>query len=155
MKQYIIRLFNYSHWANELILEVLEKNKLNDEYILKMLSHILNAQYIWLARINPKFVHNVQLWDVHNMDVIKEMNETISTLYIEFVAKQKLSAFNNKYDNTNLKGEKFATALADILIHVANHNAHHRGQISLKIRELGVEPPNFNYITYARSFNIW
>ena len=152
MKEYLIRLFNYNHWANEILTDLLLSNSVSDEYIYKLLSHNLNAQYIWLHRLDPNKKSNVELWDIHTIEKLKEMNDEIAEFFIDYLTEIRPRDIAKKISVANLKGETFINSIGDIMIHIGNHAAHHRGQISSKLREMGVDPPNFNYITYARSF---
>jgi len=38
--------------------------------------------------------------------------------------------------------------LAQTMLQVTSHSSHHRGQINLRIRELGGEPPLIDFITW-------
>jgi uncharacterized damage-inducible protein DinB len=50
----------------------------------------------------------------------------------------------------DLKGNPWTNAVTEIVLHVANHSAHHRGQVAGFIRSLGKTPPNVDSINYAR-----
>jgi uncharacterized damage-inducible protein DinB len=50
----------------------------------------------------------------------------------------------------NSAGREFTNTVADIVTHVAMHGSHHRGQIALKLRASGQEPPYVDYIQFAR-----
>lgn len=152
MKDYLVKIFNYNHWANELILEEMAKNDVNDEYCTKLMSHMLNAQRTWYNRITKVVNENNDIWQIHPFEKLSEKNNALTELYVKMLAKTKLSELNKKLENKNMSGEVFFNSLTDILIHVANHGSHHRAQISKRLRELGVTPPKIDYITYVRTF---
>ncbi|TAG57461.1 MAG: hypothetical protein EAZ27_02815 [Cytophagales bacterium] len=152
MKEYLIRLFNFNHWANESIIEAIEKNKITEASINKNISHILNAQYVWFARFYPKKKFNYQIWDIHNTSKLKEMNDEISSFYIEYISKIKPRDLTDKIEYITTNEEKYFNTLFDIFIHIANHSAHHRGQITYKISDLKLEAPKVDYIKYCRTF---
>jgi uncharacterized damage-inducible protein DinB len=51
---------------------------------------------------------------------------------------------------TNSKGERWTSAVVDILMHVVMHSVHHRGQIAADMRAAGFEPPYVDYIHAVR-----
>lgn len=42
-----------------------------------------------------------------------------------------------------------ATSLADTCFQVTSHSTYHRGQVNIRLRELGVAPPLVDYIAWA------
>lgn len=152
MKDYLLKLFNYNHWSNEALLETVEKNKINDEYVLKMLSHTM---YIQRKRYNQLVGANyveIDLWDTHTVEILKTHNDALTELYIKLISKMSLSNLNEKIETKAINGEVFYMSITDILIHVANHSSHHRGQVSLRIKELGHVPPEYSYLYYCKCF---
>lgn len=152
MKEYLMRLFNYNHWANEMLIEAIENQKIKNEYIDTIISHILNAQYLWFARFYPKNKFHYKFWDVHQPAKLKEMNDEIASLFIEYIANIKPKDLINKVEYTTTEGDVYFNNLFDIFVHIANHSAHHRGQITHKINELAKIPPKIDYIIYSRTF---
>lgn len=152
MKEYLMRLFNYNHWANEMLIEALENQKIKNEYIDTIISHVLNAQYLWFARFYPKKKFSYKFWDVHQPAKLKEMNDEVASLFIEYIANIKPKDLINKVEYTTTEGEIYFNSLFDIFVHIANHSAHHRGQITHKMSELGKLTPKIDYIIYSRTF---
>lgn len=152
MKEYLLKTYNYSHWANQILIECIEKNNIQDDFVIKTISHLLNAQRIWYNRLHPENATATDLWAVHSLEKLKIKNDALAELYFKWISGLKLKDFAVKHEITNFKGETYYNSLIDILIHVANHDAHHRGQIARKIREIGVEPPNFDYAIFMRIF---
>jgi uncharacterized damage-inducible protein DinB len=48
------------------------------------------------------------------------------------------------------KGERKENDFRELLTHVIIHSSIHRGNIILKLREEGFEPPKIDYIIYLR-----
>ncbi|NNG11293.1 MAG: damage-inducible protein DinB, partial [Arenibacter sp.] len=40
--------------------------------------------------------------------------------------------------------------ITDMLFHIINHSTHHRGQISVDLRNNAIEPPVLDYAFYKR-----
>jgi uncharacterized damage-inducible protein DinB len=51
---------------------------------------------------------------------------------------------------SNSAGQSFETAIEDILLHVALHGSHHRGQVNLLLRQSGSETAAVDYIGFIR-----
>lgn len=45
--------------------------------------------------------------------------------------------------------EPAATSLAQTVLQVWSHTAHHRGQVTMRLRELGITPPLVDYIAWV------
>ena len=117
-----------------------------------MMSHILNTQRMRYNTITADTNSNVDLWALHSIENLKNKNAALTELYIKLITRLKLSELNEKIETKTLDGDIFFMTITDILIHIANHGSHHRGQVSLRLRELGIAPPNYGYIYYAKSF---
>ena len=48
----------------------------------------------------------------------------------------------------NPRGETRSMPMGELLQHAANHAVHHRGQVSVLVRELGCVPGNFDMLIY-------
>ena len=54
MKEHYTRLFEYNLWANKEFSEAVRVNPFENQQILKLISHIANAQVIWLSRLKKE-----------------------------------------------------------------------------------------------------
>lgn len=152
MKEYLIRLFNYSHWANETILDIIVKNNIKDEYIIKMMSHIIDVQMIRFPLLSGKKVPAMTMWDIHTLPKLMELNDETMENVVLYLTKARPRVFIEKVAGKTLDGTDFLISKGDMLIHLANHASHHRGQIALRLRELGITPPNTGYLQYTIAF---
>lgn len=143
------KLAAYNSWANERVLHTLEN--LGDEVpavSLHLLSHLLNAQTIWLARIE-KVKSAVGVFDEHNLVKCRELHENTRE-YLLTLAQSSPESLVQMITYTNTKGEAFETSLHDILMQVLNHGTYHRAQIAANLRQAGFIPVNTDYITFVR-----
>ncbi len=148
MKELYSRLFEYNLWANNKFAEVLRTNPFESPNILKFTSHIANAQSIWLSRLKEESTE-VGVWDEFNLKEALEKLEKSSQDWLDFIYSDSFSKEVISYKNSN--GEAFESRVDDILTHVANHGTHHRGQISLLLREENIDPPASDFIFYVRT----
>jgi len=151
-------LFDYGYWANGKLLEVLSKLT-NEQFtqtvagsygsVRNTLVHALSAEWGWLDRCGG-FPRGPAL--------AASDYPTVSSVFdrwkqVEAHMREFLSALRDEdLDRTvefALGGRPMqAMPLGALMHHAANHGVHHRGQVSLLLRELGVVPGNFDILMY-------
>jgi uncharacterized damage-inducible protein DinB len=144
MKTFYKDKFEYDLAANLQLIKVIET--CNNEYVLKMMSHILNAQYFWNNRIlKREFEYGV--WSIHQATDLKklaeEFNQTTNLIIEQYDLNDYLS-----YQNT--KGVAYKNTINDVLYHVLNHSNYHRGQVITELKALGGDLPDTNFISFKR-----
>ena len=153
------RLFDYSYWATKKLLAVVSQltpeqytQHVAGSYssVRNTLVHVLSAEWGWLDRCGgpprgpklnaddyPTVESLVDLWT----KVEGDMRVFLATLSEADVARDVEFALGNE--------PKRAIPLGELLHHAAIHAAHHRGQVALLLRELGVAPGNFDFLIFA------
>jgi uncharacterized damage-inducible protein DinB len=144
MKKFYTEKWAYDLNANLKLIAVIEQ--LNNEYVLKMMSHILNAQYFWTHRILRRELE-YGVWDVHEPNQLKALaiafNQTNKEVLEQFDLDDELIY-------KTIEGEKLSSSINDVIYHVLNHSNYHRGQIVKELKALGSELPDTNYISFKR-----
>lgn len=140
----------YNIWANRRVAQMLEA--LSDAQAgppLRLFSHLLRAEVVWLGRIQGTADAALPIWEVDTLPVCRERLEVNAAA---FGGTSRLTAadLTNKVSYTNLQGTAYHTSVRDILSHVFNHGTHHRGQIALLVREAGAVPAPLDFIAYVR-----
>jgi len=115
------------------------------ERTIPLLSHSINAQQIWNARITDK--DKLGVHTEHSLLECKRIdkanyNETLNIL--EAYELDKIIMYSNS------KGAEFKNTIQQIFYHIANHFSHHKGQIISDLRQCGIEPIVTDYIFYKR-----
>jgi len=149
-KSYIMlqQFCSYNHWANSTLLAALNKQAdILPQSCINLFSHMMNAQMIWLYRING-MEPTVTVWQQHDL-------ETCNALLTE--SGQGLARIENPEDPSlpliqyhNSAGTAFETSVPDILLHVFNHGTYHRAQIAKEMKQNGIDPVNTDYIQFVR-----
>jgi uncharacterized damage-inducible protein DinB len=154
----IHQLFNYTGWANRLVLDAAER--LSDEQqkrdfkishgsIHGTLVHMAGAEWLWLERWRG--TSHSRIWtaedfiDIPAIRVRWQQIETERQALLESLSEEDLS---RDLSYRNLKGEPFALPLIAQMQHVVNHSTQHRGQAVGMIRQLGVQPPAVDLLYY-------
>ena len=154
----IYELYSYNNWANEKLLEFVGTLDLGDfnrdllnsfSSIRDTVVHILGAEELWLSRWmgeegrvlldastfpDVKSVNN--RWSVHRPNInsfVSSMTDDHLTRFISY---------------KNLKGIAYSLELWKQMLHMINHSSYHRGQIITMCRQLNLQPPSLDLISY-------
>jgi len=146
MHHHFERLYDYNDWANDLFCQKLAEIACKDGEILRLLSHVHNAQTIWLNRImQVDKTHGV--WEIYTLEECIAHIKSSSQAWKLWLKDQK--DFDRKVAYKNSIGKSYVMDLADIVIHVANHSTHHRGQIATLLRQQSIDPPKADFYYFA------
>ena len=140
----------YNIWANNRLIEHLENLEGGiPENALRLFSHVLNAQEIWIARMTNTECP-VKVWQEHTLPEIKTLNQRSSYQLYDLLKEADIEEFNREIAYTNSQGLSYVSRVCDIFTHVFNHCTYHRAQVATALRQAGYEPINTDYITYTR-----
>ena len=148
MEDYLKKLFEYNDWANKRVLELLQKEKVDDEKILTLMSHVLAAELLWLKRIVPSD-QMYEIWKMYTLEELFNMQQISSNNWLAFIRSSH--SFTNSIAYKNTKGQNYVSEVSSILIHVVNHATYHRGQIAMLLRQKGIVPVDTDFIIYERT----
>lgn len=139
------RLLKYEDWANRE--EVLRLRTSSNPAALRILGHILGAQWLWYARLRQERPREA-VWPDLSLDDCERSLDLIGSFWTEFLAD---ADFGATISYTNSKGEPWTSRVDDIITHVFLHGAYHRGQIAIVLRTAGEEPAYTDYIHCVRN----
>ncbi|MGA8263748.1 MAG: DinB family protein [Ignavibacteriaceae bacterium] len=149
MKSYFINLFKYHAWANQMVIEGISSAGINEGIILKILSHLLQAEKTWLQRLKSENYDN-KFWidlSLQNCNKLANNNGMQISAYLSSLSEKD---FETKIKYTNSKGIEYTNTINEILTHLSHHSSYHRGQIAREMRRLGKDPVYTDYIAYLR-----
>lgn len=150
MKKHFRDLFQYNDWANQRMLITLEQSNFSNEKLLKLFSHLISAQIIWLNRIKDIPTSPFPLWEQYKLRELRTMTDESSANWINYLETHKFETFEEMIFYKNSEGRKYETTIREIITHVVNHSTYHRAQMATLMKEEGIEPPVTDYIAYAR-----
>jgi uncharacterized damage-inducible protein DinB len=148
MMTHISRLFIYDDWANR---EVLEAIRVAGSPLrpLKLVSHILSAERLWLERMKG-LAQTFPVWPDFSLSQCEEQAAELHSLWTEFLSPANQGALSIPVSYKNTKGESFTSEKEDVLLHVITHSAYHRGQIASDMRAAGFTPAYTDFIHAVR-----
>jgi uncharacterized damage-inducible protein DinB len=153
-------LFDYTVWANHLILDAVEKLSTEDQQrnvqishdsIHGTLVHMLFAEWVWLARWKGTFPSAaLSIEDYPTVAAVRQHWQQIEAERAAFIASLTDEVLQSHVTYRDLKGNEYHNPLGLLMQHVVNHATLHRGQIVGLIRQLGVTPPATDFLFYFR-----
>lgn len=145
----IQRLYDYMCWANDYLLDTIHQSDDNPE-LLRLYSHILFSEQIWLTRLKGEDSSQLVIWAESDYEQCKQMLEVNKEQLKSYLASLDEAKILENVTYTTSAGQQYTNTIEEILQHVALHGQYHRGQINLKLRELGYEPVNVDFLTFIR-----
>jgi len=91
-------------------------------------------------RLNPD--------DFPTLGSIKETWDRIEQADREFLASLTDDDLERMVVYPNERGEARSLPLGELMEHAANHNVHHRGQVSMMLRMMGHAPADVDLLMY-------
>ena len=155
MKKYFQKQFAYNKWANEKLVEHIMHNKIKDEKILNLFSHLVSVEEMWLERLKQTPDYLIDVWETFSIQEIEVLSNNNAKNWHNFIKRQNKNNFNNllcNYENSD--GEKFTNLFIDIMQHVITHSIYHRGQINFLLSTKKVNLTKDKYIFYLRENNL-
>lgn len=149
----IAKLGAFNVWANETLLRRLDSSvaagKEAPQPALRIFSHVINAQAIWIARLSGT-ASPLKVWQEHDLAGLHHWHEQTSQKFADLCANADETELLRHIQYSNSQGDAFDSQVSDILTHAVVHASYHRGQVATKMREAGLEPVNSDFITYCR-----
>ncbi len=138
------RQFEHNFWANQELLRALSSMPDPPPGALKLMKHIVAAQWIWLDRLLGTEQRTAG-WPEMSTAEIGAQLQKIEQGWRPFMATLSDDRLASTIAYTNSRGEPWESSVLDVIIQVLLHSVHHRGQVSLEIRRAGTVPPPLDY----------
>jgi uncharacterized damage-inducible protein DinB len=123
--------------------ELLHKRVGGTGSILYTFFHIIDVEYSWIRGIQGKPDIQVQFEDYESLQQVKQLSDSWRNETHEFL-NTWTSEFEKEVVTVPWTDEHYTKG--EILRHVIAHEIHHMGQLSIWIREFGLQPVSANVI---------
>src|SRR5689334_20056604 len=116
MKDTILELHRYNTWANARVADAF--SQLNDKVparSLHLFSHIINAQHIWLARLQgtePPY----KVFQDHDVQTCITQSEISSQALVNLIERMEEDWLNGTIHYTNTQGKAYNNYIRHILM---------------------------------------
>jgi uncharacterized damage-inducible protein DinB len=143
-------MYEHLNWANQRIFETLQSIEDGNQEVWRLFSHILNAEKVWITRLRGMDSSQLPIWSEVDIEICAELVKQNEESFTAFFTNLANTDLDKIISYTNSKGREFKCSVRDILTHVALHGQYHRGQINSRLRAVGIEPVNIDFITFVR-----
>ncbi|MGE5798317.1 MAG: DinB family protein [Ignavibacteria bacterium] len=150
MKQLFLNLFEYDFWANSRTLNSLKQFDSPPAKAVELISHIINSQLIWLARIKQHPTEHEKPWKVYKLQECSDHLQKSNREWAGFINNLSEGSEDSEVFYKNTKGEEYRNKISDIILQVISHSHYHRGQIAFLVRQAGGIPALTDYIASKR-----
>lgn len=146
--EHLRQLFAYNDWANRRIIVALKSA--DSLRSLEILAHLLITEKEYYERLYGKNSTGFDFWPKLTLEdcgtLARETGEAFEKLLRRF--DDEGLDIRAKYHTS--EGIPYENSFRELLTHVLFHSSIHRGNIIVKLREDGFEPPKTDYIIYLR-----
>ena len=155
MKETLIRLFAHMQWADDQVYARCHDAHAEVEVAhlteaVRLYAHIVAVERLWFLRLQKQDSSVQKVWPTMSLDACAKLSHENVAAYAAYLDKMSESDLATPIPYKTSAGDPFTNTASDILLQVALHGVHHRGQIATTLRRVGIEPPVLDYIRYAR-----
>ena len=143
------RLIAHMAWADQLVLESLERATEPTPDSLELLAHVLGAEHVWISRLLGRPVE-FAVWPTLSKGECARLLERNRRELTDYLTARTEKGLGEEVTYVNSAGKQFTSRADDILLQIFTHGAYHRGQIARALRIAGQEPNPTDYIAFIR-----
>lgn len=148
--KHLERMYAYDDWANREVIGNLRRASARaSPRSLRLMNHVVGAELLWLARLENRKAP-LAVWPELTLEQCADQVRQLAHLWPDYFADLDPDDLATTIPYANSKGEKYDSAIGDVLTHVVVHSAYHRGQIAADVRSSGGEPAYTDYIHCMR-----
>ncbi len=149
LKDHLLKMLDSEIWANQVLVETIEKAKAPDERTFFLFSHVFSSYCMWLSRVQGAEI-TTTLFQERTLEESKAlMNQVFSEMktYLQQADEAEIDRvihFIFPHD-----GSKRKMSVADAVTHLVTHSSYHRGQMMTRLKEKVEALPLTTYIAFA------
>lgn len=141
-------IWEHVFWADARLLKTIRASGAPPEALREYI-HIIGAEELWLSRLERRAPRS-PVWHEGSMAEAQALRETVEVGYRAYLAGLGGADMVEPVAYTNSAGAWFASAVGDILVHVALHGQYHHGKLNLLLRQAGHVPAAVDDIAFVR-----
>lgn len=150
MNTFFKELFDYNNFCNQEFLQLMIKDPVAvSERSMQLLSHAVNVHHLWNCEIDQSTPFYTA-WVCRPPAELKKDNRKNYFDSLLIIDQYNL---DKTVTHTTSNGAAFTSSIRDILFHIINHSTYHRAQVSIEIKQMGMEPPATDYIYFKMKNN--
>lgn len=160
MIKHLSLLARYNQWVNQLLITKIGQSELFSSEVSTKLNHILLGDKVWLKRFNESLKPS----ELSDCQLITELDDSESVSIEQYIGQREelddlilkfIGALSSDDLKTTIKyslksEETFSEPFDELILHLFNHQTHHRGQVIMILSKLGVECGLTDILGYIR-----
>lgn len=146
--EHLRQLFAYNDWANRRIIVALKT--FNSPRSLEIAAHLLITEKEYYERLYGKNSSGFDFWPKLSLDECGALARETAEVFEKLLRRFDDEGLDIRTRYHSSEGIPFENTYRELLTHVLFHSSIHRGNIVLRLREDGFEPPMTDYIIYLR-----
>jgi len=146
--EHLRELYRYDDWANRRMIVAVKES--GSDRCRQILAHLLTTEDEYLARLFGKDSTGFDFWPDLSIEECGELARTVAEKYEKLMRRFDDEGLDLWTRYRTSQGIPHENNFRDMLTHVIIHSATHRGNLMLKLRDDGFEPPKIDYIIYLR-----
>ena len=158
MKEQLASLFDYGDWVTGRLLDTAGAMT-RDQFTQLVLPgfgsvhltlvHLLGAETLWFARWQSQSPATMlSADDLPDLPAIRERLTALSSERNAWFNAVDETFLAGRARWTNMRGQPYALACWQVILHCANHSTHHRSEVAAMLTELGHEPPATDLLAF-------
>jgi uncharacterized damage-inducible protein DinB len=142
----IEKLVDHMYWANARILAWLEDGANATDGRMRLVSHILNVERVWISRARG-VQGDRETFKVRALAELADLNGSNHGDFKALIQGDLKKAIGYQMFN----GTPVTSVLEDMVVHAFSHGFHHAGQIAAEASAVGAALPDVSYLGFTRS----
>ncbi len=147
--EHLRHLYSYNDWANRRLIVAL-KNLNAADAPLKLLAHVLTTEQEYYGRFYGKDSTGFNFWPELTLEDCGALCRENAANFEKLLRRFDDEGLDLYVKYRTSTGQAKENSFRELLTHILFHSATHRGNIIVKIREAGGEPPPIDYVVYLR-----
>jgi uncharacterized damage-inducible protein DinB len=149
MLTFLKDLMAHAEWANAVYFHAWGKSPARDhEELRRRASHLVGVQQGFLATLRGQQPGGPSAGPPDTFEQLQARAETCHAGLNEFVASLSPESLSNTVQIVWFRDPPCIITVAQALVQVAMHSQHHRGQCMTRLKDLGGEPQNVDWIIW-------
>jgi len=139
-------LVRHTVWANAKWIALLGGCPAPPAELLRIMSHVLLGEQAWFQRL-AEDTPDRDIWRTLSPGALLDMHAQHARRYRALLDAD----LDRIVEFVRFTGEHGRSSVRDILVHLALHGAHHRGQLAARATAYGLSFPNTDLIAFNAS----
>lgn len=160
MIKHLSMLASYNQWINQILLLKINQAEVFSGEVSTKLNHILLGDKVWLNRFNEalrssvlsncKLITELDYSEIVSIEEFIEQREELDGVILKFIDSLSSDDLKRKIKYALKSEETYIEPFDELILHLFNHQTHHRGQIIMILAKNGIDCGLTDVLGYIR-----